>query len=242
MKTRAFSLLVFSTFGFALGGCLDEPTCPYGEVLVRDGYRGGGVCVRRSSYPGSSGSTTPPSGTSTPPPTAPAPAPTEEGPSAPPPAGTTTPPVLTCGGVAAQGDSVRVVNKTDLTPALGDTGPSLADGSYALVQATFYRTGQSPSPVRSLKAGLDVQGPTLTVNAQDTSVAGLPAESLTFLLASGGSVTKTCESEHGSVSAWFFPFQVGGTSQAQMQYDGSSGFARVIVSRADGATELVFAR
>jgi hypothetical protein len=137
---------------------------------------------------------------------------------------------------------VRVVNKSDASPTLGNAAQNFADGSYTLVQATFFRTGPNASPVRSLKAALDVQGPTLTVNAQDTSVAGLPAESLTFLTASDGVVTKTCEATHGSISAWFFPFQVGGTSQTQMQYDGSNGLLRMIVGRADGATELVFAR
>jgi hypothetical protein len=87
-----------------------------------------------------------------------------------------------------------------------------------------------------------VTGPTFTLNAQDTSVAGLPAESLTFLNASGGVVTKTCEAVHGSVSAWFFPFIVGSSSQTQMSYGGPSGFVRIIVSRSDGATELIFAR
>jgi hypothetical protein len=224
---------------FSLTGCLDDPSCPYGEVLVRDGYGGSAVCVKRSYSSTPSGtSTTPPSGTTTPAPAASTPAPSAE----PLPPSATPSTVTTCGGLAAQGDSVRVVNKSDVSPTLGDAVPNLADGSYALVQATFFRTGQSASPVRSLKAGLDVDGPNLTVNAQDTSVAGLPAESLTFLAASGGAVTKTCEATHGSISAWFFPFQVGGTSQTQMQYDRSTGFLRLIVGRADGATELVFAR
>lgn len=137
---------------------------------------------------------------------------------------------------------MRVVDKDDTAPSLGNTAPNLADGSYSLVQASFYRTGSSASPIRSLRAGLVVHGPTLIVNAKDTSVAGLPDESMTFLLASGGVLTKTCESVHGSVSAWVFPFNVGQTTQAQLAYDGVSRFVRVVVSRADGATELVFAR
>jgi hypothetical protein len=137
---------------------------------------------------------------------------------------------------------VRVVDKGDSSPSLGDAALNLADGDYTLVQATFFRVGSSGSPVRTLKASLEVHGPTLTVNARDTSVGGLPDESLKFLLASGGVTTKTCESVHGSISAWFFPFVVGGTTQAQLGYDASSGFVRMIVSRPDGATELVFAK
>lgn len=239
MKTRAFGLLVFSTFGLALGGCLDEPTCPYGEVLVQDGnYRGGGVCVRRAHGSTPAGTATPPpasTGATLPPVSAPDPAP-----SSPPPV-TSPAPVGTCGGFVAQGDSVRVVDKGDLAPTFGDATPNLSDGSYALVQATFFRASQSASPVRSLKAALGVRGPTLTVNAQDTSVPNLPAESLTFLLGAGSGVTKTCDSTHGSISAWFFPFTVGASTQAQMHYDGASGFVRVVVNRSDGATELVFA-
>ena len=137
---------------------------------------------------------------------------------------------------------MRVVDKSDVTPSLGDASANVADGSYALVQASFYRIGASASPVRSVRASLDVSGPTFTVNARDSSVAGLPDESLTFLLASGGVLTKTCESVHGPVSAWFFPFAVGGATQPQVAYDGGSRLVRLIVSRADGATELVFAR
>lgn len=223
-------------------GCLDEPTCPYGEVLVQDGnYRGGGVCVRRVYTSTPSGTSTPPPATTTTPPVA-TPGSTPPSDTPPPATGTSPAPVGTCGGFVAQGDSVRVVAKGDSSPALGDATPNLADGAYSLVQATFFRVGQSTSPVRSLKAALDVRGPTLTVNAQDTSVPGLPAESLTFMMPSAGSgVTKTCDATHGSVSSWFFPFSVGTSSQAQMQYDGASGFIRVIVNRGDGATELVFA-
>jgi hypothetical protein len=137
---------------------------------------------------------------------------------------------------------VRVVDKSDTAPSLGNASPNLADGSYALVQASFYRAGTSGSPIDSVRAGLVVNGPTLIVNAQDTTVSGLGDESMTFLVASGGAMTKTCESVHGSVSAWFFPFNVGGTTQAQLGYDGTTNTVRVVVSRADGATELVFAR
>jgi hypothetical protein len=137
---------------------------------------------------------------------------------------------------------VRVVEKSDSSPSLGNASPNLADGAYTLVQATFFRTGSSGIPVRSLKAALEVRGPTFTLNAQDTSVAGLAPESLKFLFASPGAMTKTCEAAYGSVSAWFFPFAVGGTTQPQMTYDAATGFARLVVSRADGATELVFAR
>jgi len=251
MKPRAVLLLVSSTFVTALPGCFDDPTCHYGEVLVRDGNYGDGVCVRRPYYTTPSGtSSSPAKDTPTPPAATPASGAAADPAATDPTAGsgTTTPTTPsptagTCGGLVPAGDNVRVVDKTDLTPALtNDTQASLADGSYSLVQATFYRTGPSASPVRSLKATLDVTGPTLTLNAQDTSVVGLPSESLTFLTASGGVVTKTCEAVHGSVSAWFFPFVVGATSQTQMGYGGPSGFVRVIVSRADGATELIFAR
>jgi hypothetical protein len=249
MKTRALGFLVFAMTTSALPGCFDDQTCPYGEVMVHDGnYGSGGVCVRRSYYAGSSAgsaSSGVDSGAS-PPTTTGAPA-TSDGTgtgSEPTPVASPSPAPAggACGGPAAQGDSVRVVDKSELAPAFADASPNLADGAYALVQATFFRNGQSASPVRSLKASLDVRGPTLTVNAQDTSVAGLPGESLTFLIASPGVMTKTCESVHGSVSAWFFPFVVGATTQPQMSYDGASGFLRVVVSRADGATELVFAR
>jgi len=76
---------------------------------------------------------------------------------------------------------VRVVDKGDATPSLGDASTNVADSSYALVQATFYRVGASASPVRSLRASLDVSGPTFTVNARDSSVAGLPDESMTSM-------------------------------------------------------------
>jgi hypothetical protein len=59
---------------------------------------------------------------------------------------------------------------------------------------------------------------------------------------SAGVMTKTCEAVHGSVSAWIFPFNVGSTTQPQLGYDGASGFVRFMLNRADGATELVFAR
>jgi hypothetical protein len=203
-----------------------------------------GVCVKPTSRP--YGTSTPAPSAGSPPSTAPAVVTVnaDGGTSGPPPAdGSSSPsPVSACGGYAATGGSVRVVDKPDLAPTLGEGPPNLADGSYALVQATFFSTGQSASPVRSLKAALDVRGPTLTVNAQDTSVAGLPNESLTFLLAPDAVATKTCESVHGSVSAWFFPFSVGKTTQTQARYDGASGFVRILVARADGATELVFAQ
>lgn len=247
MKTRALVVLVFPAFVTALPACLNDQSCPYGEVLVHDGSYDG-VCMRRLSYTSPSATSKPAVDAGSGPPAA-TPASGTVGESdgsavAPGPAPpTTSPPVAgTCGGQAAQRDSVRVVDKADVAPSFGDASPSLADGSYALVQATFFRTGSSGSPVRSLKATLGVRGPTLTVNARDTSITGLPDESLTFLLASPGVMTKTCESLHGSVSAWFFPFVVGGTTQPQMTYDGPSGFVRVVVTRADGATELVFAR
>jgi hypothetical protein len=140
---------------------------------------------------------------------------------------------------------VRVVDKSDPVPALNGNASNAADGTYALVQATFFRTGQATSAVRSLRAALEVHGATLTVSAQDTSVAGLPSESLSLLVGSGagaGAVTKTCESVHGTIAAWFFPFAVGGSAATLMDYDGADGFLRLVVARADGATELVFAK
>jgi len=139
------------------------------------------------------------------------------------------------------GDSVRVVDKSDPAPALNGAPPNVADGTYALVQATFFRTGQAASPVRSLRAALDVHGATLALSTQDTSVTGLPSESFALLMGSG-TVTKTCESMHGTVGAWFFPFAVGGTASTLMDYDGAGGFLRIVVARSDGATELVFAK
>lgn len=254
MNTRALVQVFFCMSPMALAGCFDEPTCPYGTVMVHNGtYNDDGVCVARySSYGKPSGSSTAApsaSSTSTPPATPATPTtggeantggdPTTTG-------GTTTPPVTpgTCGGAAATSESVRVVDKSDPVPALGDAPLLLADGSYSLVQATFYRTGQNASAVHALRAGLDVKGQTLTINAQDTSVAGLAPESLTFLLANinASAMTKTCESVHGSVSAWFFPFNVGSNTQPQLTYDSASGFVRLVVGRADGATELVFSR
>jgi hypothetical protein len=156
--------------------------------------------------------------------------------------GSTAPPgAAACGGYDAQGDSVRVVDKSDLPPSLNDVPPNVADGSYALVQATFFRSGQAASPVRSLRAALEVHGATLAISSQDTSVPGLPKESLSFLQGAGA-VTKTCESVHGTVSAWFFPFAVGATAMTRMEFDGASGFLRIIVARTGGSTELVFAR
>lgn len=215
---------------------------------MRDGnYGRDGVCVRRSYATSPSGTPTPATdaGHASPPSSASPATPGTEAPSTDPATdpGTKPPPVAgSCGGLAMPTDSVRVVDKGDSSPSLGNASPILADGTYALVQATFFRSGPSASPVRSLKASLEVHGPTLSVNAQDTSVTGMQEESLQFLLASPGVMTKTCEAVHGSVSAWFFPFVVGGTTQPQLGYDGASGFLRVIVSRADGATELVFAR
>jgi hypothetical protein len=247
MKTRAWVLAVFSSSALLIG-CIDDPVCPYGTVMVHNGTSyDDGVCVTRYTPSRGAGTTTAVdagSSTAAPAPTlASAEAGTGTGAAAPPATGTTTPPVTgTCGGLTAVSDSVRVVEKTEHSPVLADASSSVADGSYTLVQASFYRTGAAATPVRSLRAGLDVHGPTVTVNAQDTSLSGLPAESLAFLLASAGVVTKTCESVHGSISAWFFPFAVGGMTQSQLQYDSVSGIVRIIVTRTDGATELVFAR
>lgn len=233
----------------ALSGCFDDQTCPYGEVLVHDGrYGNEGVCVRRSyaTTPGGSSSTPakdpPASSSPSTPSSPPASTPDDGSGTTPVPGGTTAPLPATCGGVVVQGDTVRVVDKSEASPSFGDGSPNLADGSYTLVQATFFRTGTTASPVRSLVAALDIKGPTLTVNARDTSVVGFPDESLKFLFGSPGVMTKTCESMHGSISAWFFPFVVGGATQPQITYDGNSGFVRMVVSRADGATELVFAK
>lgn len=233
----------------ALSGCFDDQTCPYGEVLVHDGrYGNDGVCVRRSYAGTPSGSSStpakdPPASSSPTTPSTPAPSTPGDGSgSAPGPGPSTAPVPATCGGVVVQGDTVRVVDKSEAGPSFGDGSPNLSDGSYTLVQATFFRTGSTASPVRSLVAALDIKGPTLTVNARDASVAGLPDESLKFLFAQPGVMTKTCESMHGSISAWFFPFVVGGATQPQITYDANSGFVRMVVSRADGATELVFAK
>jgi hypothetical protein len=146
-----------------------------------------------------------------------------------------------CGGHDAEGDSVRVVDKSDPSPALNDVPPNVADGTYSLVQATFFRSGQTASPVRSLRAALEVHGATLALSSQDTSVAGLPKESLSFLVGAS-TVTKTCESVLGTVSAWFFPFGVGATAVTHMEYNGAAGFLRIVIGRTDGSTELVFAR
>jgi len=227
-----------------------EPTCPVGQELVRDGASRDYVCAPRSyaSRTTSPSASATGSASSSPPAAAPAVGTVSSDAAAPPatggatPGSTGSPAAGACGGSTAQGDSVRVVDKGDATPSLGDASANVADSSYALAQATFYRAGASASPVRSLRASLDVSGPTFTVNARDSSVAGLPDESMTFLLASGGVLTKTCESVHGPVSAWFFPFAVGGTTQAQVSYGGGARVVRLIVSRADGATELVFAR
>lgn len=236
-------------FVAVLPGCFDEPTCPYGEVLVHDGsYGGDDVCVRRSYYTSPSGGAKP--GTDAGPYSSPVAAPgaaTDEaetggGTTTTDPGSTPSPVAAACGGLAAQSDSVRVVDKSDVAPSFGDASVNLADGSYTLVQASFFRITSSASPVRSLKATIDVRGPTLTVNAQETSIAGSPNESLTLLLASSNVMTKTCEGAHGSISAWLFPFVVGATAQPQLQYDANSGFFRLLVSRADGATELVFVR
>ncbi len=246
MKAAASFALVVTSLA-ALPGCFMEPDCPAGQQLVRDGASGNDVCVARSyssrssspsaSASGSgSGASSPPSAT----PTA-ATASVDAGTAATP-GSTGAPGAGGCGGSTAQSDSVRLVDKADVAPSLGNGAPSIADGSYVLVQASFYRTGSSASPIRTLKANLDVSGPTLTVNARDSSVAGLPDESQTFLVASGGVLTKTCESVHGSVAAWVFPFAVGATAQSQLDYDGTSRVVRLIMSRADGATELVFAR
>lgn len=230
----------------ATSGCYDDPSCPYGEVLVHDGNsRGAGVCVRPSRGYGSN--TTPaqdagsPSHEATPYPATTSADSGARGDTTPNPDTSTPSAASACGGHDAQGDSVRVVNKRDLPPALSDVPPTLADGTYALVQATFFRSGQTANPVRSLRAALEVHGATLAVSSQDTSVTGLPKESLSFLVGAG-TVTKTCESVHGTISSWFFPFGVGATSATRMEYDSASGFLRVIVNRTDGSTELVFAK
>jgi hypothetical protein len=214
--------------------------------LVHDGNsRGAGVCVRPSRGYGSN--TTPaqdagsPSHEATPYPAATGADSGARGDTKPPPDTSLPPGAAPCGGHEAQGDSVRVVDKSDLPPALNDVPPNVADGTYELVQATFFRSGQAATPVRSLRAALEVKGATLAVSSQDTSVAGLPRESLSFLMGAGA-VTKTCESVHGTVSSWFFPFGVGATAVTRMEYNGASGFLRIIVNRADGSTELVFAK
>jgi hypothetical protein len=255
MKTRTLLLSALPLFIAATSGCLDGPTCANDdEVFVHDDSRGGGVCMRLSrAYPTS---TTPAqdAGSSSHEAT---PAPTTTGagastggtattdPDASPPSGGSggsgASGAAACGGHEAQGNSIRVVDKSDLPPALNDVPPNVADGTYELVQATFFRSGQAASPVRSLRAALEVQGPTLALSSQDTSVAGLPKESLSFLTGSGA-VTKTCESAHGTVSSWFFPFGVGASAVTRMEYDGAAGVLRIVVARTDGATELVFAK
>lgn len=233
----------------ATSGCLDGPICSDDEVIVY-GNSGQGFCMHPTH--GYTSSTPPP-------PTAPTHAPSSPSQTATPvattdgadastpgsaaPDSSTSPPSSgdACGAHGAQGDSVRVVDKSDPVPALNDVAPNVADGTYSLVQATFFRTGQAASAVRSVRAALEVHGPTLALSAQDTSLTGLPSESLSLLVGSGA-VTKTCESVHGTVAAWFFPFAVGGSAVTHMEYDGAGGFLRIIVARADGATELVFAK
>jgi hypothetical protein len=252
MKTRVLLLSAIPVFTAALSGCLDSPQCVNGESLVYDDS-GQGYCVR--STHGYTSSSSPPSssqpdagsrsqeatpvatttGADASTPSTPA-TPTAGDGTTPPPAGASA-----CGGHDATGDSVRVVDKSDAPPALNGVAPNVADGTYALVQATFFRTGTAASPVRSLRASLDVHGATLALSAQDTSVAGLPAESFSLLTGSGN-VTKTCEGVHGTVGAWFFPFAVGSTDATLMDYDGTGGFLRIVVSRQDGSTELVFAK
>lgn len=246
MNHRALLLTALPMFTAAMSGCYDDPTCPYGQVLVHDGNsRGAGVCVYPSrGYGGSSTTPTQDAG-STSHEATPAVAGAVDaggGGDTPYDSGTTAPSgAAACGGYDAQGDSVRVVDKSDLPPALNDVPPNVADGTYALVQATFFRSGQAATPVKSLRAALQVHGATLAISSQDTSVPGLPKESNSFLVG-GGAVTKTCESTHGTVAAWFFPMAVGGTATTHMEFDGASGFLRIIVDRTGGSTELVFAR
>ena len=251
MNHRVLLLSAIPLFTAALSGCLDGPQCVNGEALVYDDS-GQGYCVR--STRGNASSSSPPSSSqpdagsrsqeATPVATTTgADASTPSTPATPTPGDGATPPpasASSCGGHDATGDSVRVVDKSDTPPALNGVAPNVADGTYALVQATFFRTGTAASPVRSLRASLDVHGATLALSAQDTSVAGLPAESFSLLTGSGN-VTKTCEGVHGTVGAWFLPFAVGTTDATLMDYDGTGGFLRVIVSRQDGSTELVFA-
>jgi hypothetical protein len=244
MKNITLSAMAFSIPLLSLAACDDRPDCRYDETLVRVSDVTTGAqwaCMPRRPTSGSPSASPAPS-TST----------AAGGASAPSSGGTTAPPIDSgssgstppggaCGGVGPAGDIVRVVDKSDPSPTFQSGGAALADGAYDLVQASFFRTGASDSPVRSLKATLTVHGATLTLGAQDLSVAGQPTESLSFLVGQG-SLTKTCESARGTVSAWFFPFLVGGSGQTQIFDDGNSGFLRVVVSRADGATELVFAR
>src|SRR6185369_11741982 len=144
-------------------------------------------------------------------------------------------------GLAATSDDVRVVDKSEAPPTFGEAASDLADGMYQLVQASFYQSTTAESAIRSLRATLSIRGRTLTLGAQDMTVAGHPAEALTFLF-QNGSLTKTCDAVGGGVSSWFFPFPVGQGEPAKAEYDGDSGFVRLIIPRSDGSTELVFSK
>jgi hypothetical protein len=136
---------------------------------------------------------------------------------------------------------VAVVEKSDPAPVLGSFLPPESDGTYALVQATFFRSTVTDSAVRSLRATLLVRGNTLRLGAQDMTVPGNPFEGLSFLLGTGG-LTKTCSGAPADVAGWFFPAPVGQNVGTTVAYDRDMGFVRLIVSRSDGATELVFSK
>lgn len=224
----------------ALSGCEAIQHCPYGESLVRLSYSDDWVCMATryqnggGSSSGSSGSKSPsPSPSQTP---APAAAPTSGSTASP-----VTPDPPACGGVDAQSDSIRVVDKSDPPPALSAAPPNVADGTYQLVQASFFGGDQGTTPVRTLKATVTVRGAAVALGVKDTTFAAQPTESLTFLVGSD-SITKTCESTKGAVSAWFFPFAVGAAGDARLAYDGATGILRLIVKRNEGTAELVFAK
>jgi hypothetical protein len=269
-RTRSSRLLyAIPAILLSVTACDDQPSCPAGEKIVPE-YNmfetwscvsttpsTGTATKASSSQSSSSSSTASPSASaqqttaaatsSSASPTAPSStAPTT--PPAAPPAVTTAPPPApppgpTCDAAAPPDADVTVIEKSTPAPSLGPSPSPAADGSYRLVQASFFRSSTVASAVRTLRATLVVRGRTLSLGAQDTTVAANRVEGFSFLF-DQNALTKTCDGPDGGgdVSAWFFPFPVGGSGAAQLAYDSALGTIRLVATRSDGVTELVFAR
>lgn len=244
MKTIS-SAIVLSAVPLLIGvsGCESETRCPLGEEPVRVGvgtYNERWACASRSTWPESrppssstTGSSDGGSGTVAASPTVQPDAGADE-PSSPPATGS-------CGVVDATSDSIRIVEKREAGPVFAQGSSRPADGHYALVQASFFRHEAGPAGVAKLKAGIDVNGTSLNIGAENVSQIGEANESMTFLVGENG-LTKVCETRHGNVAQWIFPIATGGTGAARVDFDPSTSTLRLVVARPEGETELIFSR
>ncbi len=243
MKTITGTIVLSAVPLFVcVSGCEAETRCPLGEEPVRVAvgtYNERWVCSARSTYPTNkppSTSGAPDASTASSAPASPSVESDGGAPSSPPSA-----PPGTCGAVDSKSDVVRIVEKAEAAPAYPEGGAKPADGHYALVQASFYRTETGPIGVDRLEAGIDIRGSSIGIGAQNVSQVGEESESMTFLLADGG-ITKVCETRHGSIAQWLFPIATGSTGHARFAYDSLTSTLRLVVARPEGETELIFSR